>query len=82
MTQNFVPPPHLVSVLRFLKHKEDQVSGFKDDVDAYKLFRERLEAEYPDLLAAAEIEMAQVKLKKRKWVEETESSEFSFNFFA
>jgi len=39
---------------------------------------ERLEAEYPHLLENQKEEM---KSKKRKWVEEPEPSEFSFNFF-
>ena len=81
VTQNFVPPAHLKSVLKFLKDKQDQISGFSQDVDAYELFRERLEVEYPELLATADAEMAKVKSKKRKYVENTESSEFSFNFF-
>jgi hypothetical protein len=78
VTQNFVPPAHLPSVLRFLKTKQDQISGFTDEMDAYKLFMERLEAEYPHLLENQKEEM---KSKKRKWVEEPEPSEFSFNFF-
>jgi hypothetical protein len=79
VTQNFVPPAHLPSVLRFLKNKQDQISGFADEIDAYKLFTERLEAEYPELLQNQQKE--EMKSKKRKWVEEPESSEFSFNFF-
>ena len=82
VTQNFVPPAHLKSVLRFLKDKQDQISGFAEDVDAYELFRERLKVEYPDLLADADAQMTKVKSKKRKWVEETECSDFSFNFFS
>jgi hypothetical protein len=81
VTQNFVPPAHLQSVLRFLKDKEDQVSGFSDGVDAYGLFRERLKAQYPDLLAIADEEMTRVKPKKRKWIPDAEPAEFSFNFF-
>ena len=82
VTQNFVPPSHLQSVLRFLKDKQEQVSGFKDGVDAYQLFRERLRAENTTLLEKAEEEMKETKLKKRKWVEETENSEFRFDLFA
>ena len=81
VTQNFVPPAHLKSVLRFLKDKQDQISGFTDDIDAYELFRERLSVQYPELLAKVDEQMANSKLKKRKWVEETESPNFSFNFF-
>jgi len=82
VTQNFVPPAHLKSVLRFLKFKDEQVSGFKDGVDAYALFREKLEKTYPELLEHADEEMNRVKSKKRKWVEETSSSDFSFDFFS
>jgi hypothetical protein len=82
VTQNFVPRSQLQQVLRFLKCKEDQISGFVKDVDAYKLFRKSLEAEYPDLLEKTEKEMAATKSHKRKWVEESESSGFSFDFFS
>jgi hypothetical protein len=78
VTQNFVPPAHLPSVLRFLRNKQDQISGFADEIDAYKLFTERLEAEYPHLL---ENQKGETKSKKRKW-EEPEPSDFSFNFFS
>ena len=81
VTQNFVPPAHLKSVLKFLKDKHDQISGFADDIDAYELFRQRLKVEYSDLLARADAAMTKVKPKKRKWIEDTEPSEFSFNFF-
>ena len=39
VTQNFVPRSQLQQVLRFLKCKEDQISGFVKGVDAYKIFR-------------------------------------------
>jgi len=76
-----VPPAHLHSVLKFLKHKEDQISGFKDDVDAYQLFRDKLEKAYPELLEKADEEMAKGNSKKRKWMEDPEPSGFSFGFF-
>jgi hypothetical protein len=82
VTQNFVPPAHLRSVLRFLKRKEDQISGFKDDVNAYELFREKLGKTYPELLAKADEDMTTEKSKKRKWTEGAERSEFSFDFFS
>ena len=82
VTQNFVPPAHLRSVMRFLKDKQDQVSGFKDDVDAYQLFREKLKNEYPELLERADEEMVEVKSKKRKWIEESDPSDFCFGFFS
>jgi hypothetical protein len=85
VTQNFVPPAHLQSVLRFLRDKQDQISGFSDGVDACTLFRERLKVEYPDLLELTDEQIQRKErtktTKKRKWVEESESSGFSFNFF-
>jgi len=81
VTQNFVPPSYLQNVLRFLSNKKDQVSGFSEDIDPYKLFRGRLEAEYPELLKAADAAMSRRTSTKRKWVEESEPSNFTFDFF-
>jgi hypothetical protein len=81
VTQNFVPPAHLASVLRFLKYKENQVSGFNEGVDAYKIFRKALKVEYPHLLEKVNDNVLKGNSKKRKWVEEEQSSEFSFDFF-
>jgi hypothetical protein len=88
ITQNFVPRSHLAGVLSFLKDKPDQVSGFKQDVtDPYGLFVERMQAEYPELLAQAEAELSKrAEGKKRKWNaavgkdEGEESGGFSFGF--
>ena len=82
VTQNFVPPAHLHSVLKFLKFKEDQISGFKNDVDAFTLFKEKLEKTYPVLLDKVDEEMSNGNAKKRKWLEDTEASDFSFDFFS
>jgi hypothetical protein len=80
VTQNFVPPAHLKSVLRFLRDKEDQVSGFTEDINAYNLFREKLRTTYPDVLTATEEEMDKAKTKKRKLIDITgDSCTFSFN---
>src|SRR5271170_3953361 len=81
VTQNFVPPAHVKSVLRFLKNKQDQISGFTDEIDAYLLFRERLQSQYPDLLREADKHLSSTIPRKRKWIEETTSTEFTFNFF-
>lgn len=69
LTQNFVPESHLAEVLSFLKDRADQVSGFNNDVtDPYTLFVQRLENQYPDLLEAAQQELAQKQeRKKRRW---------------
>jgi len=82
ITQNFVPPSQLSLVLRFLRHKSDQISGFTDDIDAYSLFREKLSSEYPELLHSFDQQLDQLNTKKRKRVEEdTATTDFSFNFF-
>ena len=66
ITQNFVPEARLSRVLKFLREKPDQVSGFQfsDDnqdervaggsqaFNAYNLFVERLKQCHPDLLQA------------------------------
>lgn len=88
ITQNFVPRSHLAGVLSFLKDKPDQVSGFKKDVtDPYGLFVNRMRAEYPELLAQAEMELSRrAEGKKRKWNaavgkdEGEENGGFSFGF--
>lgn len=69
ITQNFVPTAHLVNVLEFLKHKPDQVSGFKKDIkNPYDLFVQKMLEVHPDLLnrTLEGIELAQTG-KKRKW---------------
>lgn len=53
VTQNFVPRAYIGKVLRFLRDKREQVSGFHKSVQAYELFEARLKVEYPDAWAAA-----------------------------
>ena len=80
VTQNFVPPAHLRSVLHFLRDKEDQISGFSEGLNAYKLFREKLLATSPDFLTATEEDMDKLKTKKRKLIDLTgDPCSFSFN---
>jgi hypothetical protein len=77
LTQNFVPDAHLVNALSFLKHKPNQVSGFKDDVqDPYALFTGRLQESYPDLLEKAldKLDYSSV-VKKRRWTEMVNGAE-------
>lgn len=84
ITQNFVPTSHVGATYRFLKHKANQVSGFKESItDPCGLFMERLHQKHPELAAALEDSAN----KKRKWEEvvskeETggEQSGFSFGF--
>lgn len=66
ITQNFVPRSHVRATVHFLKHKANQISGFKDDViDPHTLFMERLRETYPDLAASVD----DIGAKKRKWEE-------------
>lgn len=69
ITQNFIPRAHLGSVLEFLSHKADQVSGFKKNVEnPYQRFISGMEQEYPQLLKQAQEELQRkAEGKKRKW---------------
>ncbi|KAI1299161.1 hypothetical protein F5Y03DRAFT_366433 [Xylaria venustula] len=87
LTQNFVPRSHLTDVLSFLKNKPDQVTGFKRTIDTpFKLFVQRLEQNYPELLTEALEELDQrSERKKRKWeeavgIKNEEANGFSFGF--
>ena len=61
-----MPRAHLGATVRFLKHKVDQVSGFRNNVNnPHDLFMERLKEAYPDLAASLDNSSA----KKRKWKE-------------
>lgn len=86
VTQNFVPRAHLTDVLRFLRDKKDQVSGFGEGVkDPYGLFVERLGAELPVLLEEAMVELdGSARGKKGSWQEVTkkddEAEKISFSF--
>ncbi|KAF2459851.1 hypothetical protein BDY21DRAFT_336660 [Lineolata rhizophorae] len=68
VTQNFVPRRKLGEVLRFLKEKPDQVSGFRDEVeDAFGLFVERLrESGRGEVLEEGLREMKSLEAKE-KW---------------
>ena len=85
LTQNFVPEAHLNSAISFLRHKTDQISGFRPDIeDPGTLFVQRLKDIHPEL--AANID--QNDSKKRKWEEIIgsttdpliKSTSFSFGF--
>ena len=84
ITQNFVPRSHLDSVIRFLRDKVDQVSGFKAGVDnPFELFRARLKDSYPEIV----IDEDPANSKKRKWEDVVGKEEdvevgggFSFGF--
>lgn len=85
ITQNFVPRSHLSSAVNFLRHKPDQVSGFRTTVqNPYALFMDRLREQHPDLYS----EFEDTGEKKRKWEEVvgkqdedgTDRGGFSFGF--
>ncbi|KAI1813264.1 Clavaminate synthase-like protein [Poronia punctata] len=90
LTQNFVPKSHLADVLSFLRHKSDQVTGFKRSITSpFDLFVQRLECDYPEQLCEAMEEVDRRSLKKkRKWEEAVgtnkedgnETGGFSFGF--
>ena len=69
LTQNFVPKAHLIEVLKFLRDKPNQVSGFPQSVkDPYLLFVEQMQSRHPDLIASALDKINQTtNSKKRRW---------------
>ncbi|KAI9886414.1 MAG: hypothetical protein M1823_001803 [Watsoniomyces obsoletus] len=88
ITQNFVPRAHLPAVLRFLRDKPEQVSGFSKEVeDPYQLFVQRMEERYPNILDEG-LAAAKDTKKKRRWDEvasqvetnETSNGGFAFGF--
>ena len=82
VTQNFVPPAQLPAVLRFLRYKQDQISGFNQSLNVYDLFTQNLQKTNPELLRKAESELENARsTEKRKWIPDTESTAFTFNFF-
>jgi hypothetical protein len=92
ITQNFVPQAHLTEVLRFLKFKPDQVSGFKSSVkDPYELFIDKMKEKHADLLTESLERLERgPNFKKRKWEElvngshqeqaQEDNNGFSFGF--
>ncbi|KAG8624862.1 hypothetical protein KVT40_006613 [Elsinoe batatas] len=86
LTQNFVPRHGLADVLGFLRDKPDQVTGFRDVVDPYALFVEKLREREPELLVEAMAKLDKRESRKGKWEEiravdeEGEGGGFSFGF--
>jgi len=85
ITQNFVPRSHVGAAVRFLKHKANQVSGFKETVaDPCALFLDKLRVAHPELVASLD----DSSCKKRRWEEvvggqddtHNERQGFSFGF--
>ncbi|KAL2072812.1 hypothetical protein VTL71DRAFT_12155 [Oculimacula yallundae] len=75
VTQNFVSEGGVKNVLRFMRDKGEQISGFAKEVDdPYSLFLEGLRREYPALLERAledleEEDKRRREGRKRKWDE-------------
>lgn len=90
VTQNFVPQAHLVEVLKFLKDKPDQISGFSKDIEnPYQLFLDKIQLKHPLMMESSPGKMKMMEHgKKRKWESITSSTEpsqyqengFSFGF--
>ena len=90
MTQNFVPQAHLVEVLKFLKDKPEQVSGFSNDIkNPYQLFVDKMSSKHPSKMESSFSKMNMVDHgKKRKWEtivnsaqpDQHQKNEFSFGF--
>lgn len=81
VTQNFVPKAYIGKVLKFLRDKKDQVSGFNKTVKAFEVFDERLKAEYPKEweIATKVHQSTWDSLKQTADAQET-STGFSFGF--
>lgn len=74
LTGNFVAEPQLRKVLNFLRDKPDQVSGFKEGLDAYSVFRNAVRTRKPDFAE---------QTRKRHWTEVVHTDNdvpFSFGF--
>ncbi|KAK7206826.1 hypothetical protein BZA70DRAFT_115564 [Myxozyma melibiosi] len=77
LTQNFVPLPHIMSVLRFFHNKKDQISGFRnkkrassDDDDENEVPDEDILSMFVDRLLGGEAELTdEVEGKIKKWTE-------------
>ena len=68
ITHNFVPKTKLGDVLDFLRTKPNQISGFAMDVqDPFRLFKEKLERQHPNLLEAYEKQRSLAASKKMSW---------------
>lgn len=75
VTQNFVPRARLPQVLRFLRDKPDQISGFANDVsDPWRLFVQRLQERRPDVLTDLDPDLLQRSAERRpRWRDIAES---------
>lgn len=76
VTQNFVPRAYLGKVIKFLRDRRDQVSGFDKEVQAYELFAKRLQESEPELWEPYATQKETVWDGLRK----SESTGFAFSF--
>lgn len=75
LTGNFVVEPMLPKVLRFLKDKSDQISGFEVCDKVYEKFLGLIEEHHPEMRPKLELN------HKRKWAEIADTSKpFTFSF--
>ncbi|ORY80315.1 hypothetical protein BCR37DRAFT_64017 [Protomyces lactucae-debilis] len=78
LTQNFVPRGYIGAVLRFLRDKPDQVSGFGElKQQPYEVFRQRAAEAFPEEVAAFEKDEPTVW---QKLTHDKKSASFSFGF--
>ncbi|KAK9494532.1 hypothetical protein V1508DRAFT_350982 [Lipomyces doorenjongii] len=94
ITQNFVPLPHVMSVLKFFHHKKDQISGFRqsqlsddDDeneapaMDVLSIFIQRLkDSKTLPESTIQKIDKWSNSLGESKWTKLTDEKEDSFSF--
>ena len=78
ITQNFVSEENLIQVLKFLKEKPDQISGYKGDL--YNDFLERLKIEHPDIWCEVKQHPDFYASKKGRWADLTLDAPKGFGF--
>jgi hypothetical protein len=78
ITQNFVSEENIVQVLRFLKNKPAQISGYKGNL--YEDFVEKLKTEHPDIWDNVQQQDDLYASKRGKWAELTLEAPNSFGF--
>lgn len=78
VTQNFVPRRMVSDVLGFMRDTPEQVTGFRKEVDdPYKLFVDRLGAEYPEVLKEGMERLDKRTKRASKWEEITKGGKLS-----
>jgi hypothetical protein len=82
ITQNYVDEFNVINVLKFLRDKKDQISGFQNCTEMFDLFKSGLEKHCPKLWS--KIEPSITKMEPKSWWNQvtTQPSGFSFTFSA